>query len=118
MRNHHPPFAKHAPHIQAALERAEQVKADGVISGFRLVHDGAQLPPKAGGFTYGRVGFEDETPIQTTRIKSVGADIITTESGRRYVIADYHGDANDDLKALKSSIRNRKKNPASVVLAK
>ncbi|MFK3607846.1 hypothetical protein RBC47_30560 [Pseudomonas fluorescens] len=79
MRNHHPPFAKHAPHIQAALERAKQENADGVISGFRIVHDGGQLLPKAGGFTYGRIGFEDETPIQTTRIKSVGTDIITTD---------------------------------------
>jgi hypothetical protein len=39
MRNQHPPFAQHAPHIQAALERARQVKADGVISGFRLVEE-------------------------------------------------------------------------------
>ena len=115
MRNHHPPFAKHAPHIQAALDRAKQEKADGVISGFRLVHDGAQLLPKAGGFTYGRIGFEDETPIQTTRIKTVGADVITTDSGRRYVIADYHDDAAADLKALRANIRNRKKNPTLVL---
>lgn len=114
MRNHHPPFAKHAPHIQAALQRAEQEKADGVISGFRLVHDGTHLLPTAGGFTYGRVGFEDETPIQTTRIKSVGTDIIITGSGRRYVIADYQDDARAELNALKANIRNREQNPAAV----
>ncbi|KPC02270.1 hypothetical protein [Pseudomonas amygdali] len=111
MRNQHPPFAKHAPHIQAALERAKQVKADGVISGFRLVEEGAQLLPKAGGFTFGRIAFEDETPIQTTRIKSVGADIITTDSGRRYVIADYHGDARAVLKTLRANMRNRNQYP-------
>ncbi|QIZ23055.1 Hypothetical protein (plasmid) [Pseudomonas putida] len=37
MRMTHSPFPKHAPHIIEALERARVEKADGVLSGFRLL---------------------------------------------------------------------------------
>ncbi|MCU9529352.1 hypothetical protein [Pseudomonas mosselii] len=109
MRMTHSPFPKHAPHIIAALERARVEKADGVLSGFRLLDADGAGRRKAGGYTFGRAGFADETPIHTSEITVVGLDDITTSSGSRYVIADYCGDAKAELKALKAEMRRRKK---------
>jgi len=105
----HSPFPKHAPHIISALERARAENADGVLSGFRLLGADRTGRHKAGGYTFGRTGFADETPIHTSEITVVGLDTITTSSGRRYVIADYFGDAKADLKALKAEMTSRKK---------
>ena len=109
MRMTHSPFPKHAPHIIEALERARVEKADGVLSGFRLLDADGVGRRKAGGYTFGRAGFEDETPIHTSEVTVVGLDVITTSSGSRYVIADYYGDAKAELKELKAVMRGQKK---------
>lgn len=108
MRMDHAPYPKHAPHIVAALERAIADKADGVLSGFRLLGAHGTGMCKACGFAFGRLGYSDETPIHTSTIMRVGMDAITTSSGRRYVIADYQGDAKAELKALKAELRKPK----------
>lgn len=105
MRPRHAPYPRSASHITTALERATVEKADGVLSCFQLVESTGREDHQGSGFVFGRSGFEDETPLVTTPIKSVGPDLIITSSGRRYVISDYIGDAKEDLEALKASLQ-------------
>lgn len=104
MRFGHAPFPRHAPHIEAALLRAASENADGVLSAFRLLKADRKGSLHGGGFVFGRDGYPDESPMRTSIVESVELGLITTTSGRRYVIADYFEDAERELNALKNSL--------------
>lgn len=76
-------YGNKAPHIHAALKLAEELKLDGVLSQVQFPSSKCAL-----GFVFGRQGFTDETPIRTSTITSIAGDVIATESGNRYLLAD------------------------------
>lgn len=104
----HAPYPRHAPHIEAAFERATVEKADGVLSGFQLTPPDGKGNRAGAGFAFGRKGFPDEAPLRISSIKSIAGDLITTSSGSRYVIADYYGDSKAELKVFKAELRAAK----------
>jgi hypothetical protein len=76
-------YGNKAPHIHEALELAKRLKLDGVLSQVQFPSSKCAL-----GFVFGRPGFADETPIRTSTITSIDGDLISTESGNRYLLAD------------------------------
>ncbi|MGF6281873.1 hypothetical protein ABH908_000094 [Pseudomonas frederiksbergensis] len=76
-------YSNSTPHIREALAKAKDLNLTGVLSQVQFPSSKAAL-----GFVFGRAGFEDETPIRTSTITLITNDVICTESGSQYLLAD------------------------------
>ncbi|MHC5194782.1 hypothetical protein ACYSUW_13605 [Pseudomonas frederiksbergensis] len=76
-------YSKSTPHIREALAKAKELNLTGVLSQVQFPSSKAAL-----GFVFGRAGFEDESPIRTSTITLITNDVICTESGSQYLLAD------------------------------
>lgn len=97
-------YGKSTPHIAVALEKAKHLNLDGVLSQVHFPSSKSAI-----GYVFGRTRFEDETPIRTSTIIAVAGEIISTESGSQYLIADYRDtQANQDMQMLCEELHQHK----------
>ncbi|MGE8063818.1 hypothetical protein [Pseudomonas sp. NPDC089569] len=76
-------YSKSTPHIREALTKAKELNLTGVLSQVQFPSSKSAL-----GFVFGCAGFADETPIRTSTITLITNDVICTESGSQYILAD------------------------------